>query len=215
MSIFEFWQRLDKDSGYIHPDDAIILNELEKEYPMDFNFNFPPGQYFGPLKTAKIVLCYANPGVDTPSLKAISDPTNHEFLLKQLSGEENYPYQISGWYEWFSKVANSLFNGDIQLASSTIAIANLLPYASVNMDKAEPIAQCLPSVWVMQNHLRNNLIPKAKNGEILLVMCRSNHLWGLRSCHNSENIIISNTRTGFTAQTKEKVATFIKNITKT
>ena len=214
MSLFEFWQKLDINSGYIHPDDAIILNELEKDFSIDFDYNFPPGHYFGPLKTAKIILCYANPGVDSPSLKAISDSSNHEFLLKQLSGEEHYPYQVSGWFEWFSKVANSLFNGDIQLASRSIAIANLLPYASINMDKAESISQCLPSVWAMQNHLRNVLIPRAKNGEILLIMCRSSHLWGLRSSHNSENIIINNTRTGFTAQTKEKVATFIKNITK-
>ncbi|MCE9925703.1 hypothetical protein LZ640_14805 [Aeromonas media] len=212
MSLFEFWEQLDKSENYIHPDDQLVLNELNESH--DFNFDFPPGHYFGPLKTAKIVLCYANPGVDAPSLSAITDAVNRQTLLKQLSGEENYPYKIPGWFEWFSKVANSLFRGDIELASSTIAVANLLPYASVNMDKSEVIANCLPSTWAMQNHLRENLIPRAKNGEILLVMCRSSHLWGLRTSHSSENIIINNTRTGFTEQTKSKVSHFIEKMIK-
>ncbi|MCE9945011.1 MULTISPECIES: hypothetical protein [Aeromonas] len=212
MSLFEFWEQLDKSENYIHPDDQLVLNELNESHDVDFNFDFPPGHYFGPLKTAKIVLCYANPGIDTPSLSAIKDADNRKLLLKQLSGEEHYPYKIPGWFEWFSKVANSLFLGDIELASSTIAVANLLPYASVNMDKSEVIANCLPSAWAMQNHLRENLIPRAKHGEILLIMCRSSHLWGLRTSLNAENIIINNTRTGFTKKTKSKVSHFIEKI---
>lgn len=209
ITIFEYWQRFDHRVGNNHPDDKAVLAELQAAYSLDFKYEFPPGPYFGPLKTAKIVLCYANPSADQPSIEAVSKQNHRDTLLSQLSGEEDYPYQIGGWDAWFNRVANSLFAGETELASRTVAIANLIPYASVNMDNLEAIANCLPSVWAMQDHLRHNLIPRAKRGEILLVMCRSSHLWGLRTSHGSDNIIINNVRSGFTEQTKERISTFL------
>ncbi|WP_345009405.1 hypothetical protein [Pseudaeromonas paramecii] len=209
MNIFDFWQRFDHRDENTHPDDEAVLAELQAAYSTDFDMTFPPGPYFGPLKTAKIVLCYANPSADQPSVKAVSKQNHHDTLLRQLSGEEDYPYQIGGWDTWFRRVANSLFAGDDKLASRTVAIANLIPYASKNMDNVEAIANCLPSVWAMQDHLRHNLIPRAKRGEILLVMCRSSHLWGLRTSHGSENIIINDVRSGYTTEIKKIVSKFL------
>jgi hypothetical protein len=73
------------------------------------------------------------------------------------------------------------------------------------MDKVQFIANSIPSVWAAQSYLRDVLIPKAKNGKILLIMCRSSQYWGLRSSHGSENIILNNVRSGFTEKTKAKV----------
>lgn len=206
MSLITFWQSAELTNNYQHPKDVTVLNELSHLSGSDINFDFPPGPFFGPLKTAKIILCYANPGIDSPSLLAISDSKNCELLLSQLQGNQPYPHALPGWHEWFSQRANSLFGGDINTAGKNIVVLNLLPYASVNMDKIEKIANCLPSVWAAQQYLRETLIPKAQRGEILLIMCRSSHLWGLRSSHNCQNIIINNTRSGFLSQVKAQVS---------
>lgn len=207
MSFFEFWSEAiyDKSDSYIHSEDESVLSELSHLIDDDLDFSFPPGPIFGPLKTAKIILCYANPGIDDLSLEAIRNPKSLAELFEQLAGNKNYPHHLAGWREWFNQRANSLFDGDIELAGRHISIFNLVPYSSVNMDKVEKIANCLPSVWVAQNHLRSVLIPKAKAGEVLLIMCRSNHLWGLKSTHGCENILINNVRNGFSQSVKIKV----------
>jgi hypothetical protein len=205
MGIFEYWKEVDSLKTPIHPRDLRVLEELSHYVESDLNYDFPPGPYFGSLKNAKIVLCYANPGIDEPSLETIQSIPNRELLLKQLDGKQPYPYQLLGWKEWFSQRANSLFGGDQQLASEKLAVFNLFPYASRNMDNVEKVATCLPSVWVAQSHLREELIPRALAGEVLLVMCRSAHLWGLRSEHGSNNILINTVRSGFTERVKKRV----------
>jgi len=99
----------------------------------------------------------------------------------------------------------------LEQASHQMAVINLIPYASENMDNLASIANCLPSSWVAQRFLREHLIPKAKKGETLLIMCRSAHLWGLKSSHGSDNIIINKTRMGFTAEVKSKALAWRKN----
>ncbi|CAG17999.1 hypothetical protein [Photobacterium profundum] len=207
MNIFEFWREVteDKSGRYIHHEDESVLSELSHLVGDDLDFSFPPGPIFGPLKTAKIVLCYANPGIDDLSLDTIRRPEFQTELFDQLAGINNYPHHLSGWKEWFNQRANSLFDGDIELAGKHISVFNLIPYASVNMDKVEKVANCLPSVWVAQNYLRSVLIPKAKSGDILLIMCRSGHLWGLKSAHGCDNILINNVRSGFSQDVKNKV----------
>lgn len=78
MSLFTFWQPEMLTENYQHRDDVTVLQELRGLYGDDFYFDFPPGPYFGPLKTAKVVLCYANPGADHPSKETISDSKNCE-----------------------------------------------------------------------------------------------------------------------------------------
>ncbi|UPW16934.1 hypothetical protein M0C34_11825 [Agarivorans sp. TSD2052] len=205
MSIFEFWKEVESGEKHIHPDDKTVLAELKHYHKSDLNYSFPPGPFFGPLKTAKIILCYANPSVDAPSLDTVACNLNRETLMRQLDGEQPYPYELNGWGQWFSQRANSLFGGDVKLASKQLAVINLIPYASKSMDNVERIASCLPSAWAAQNYLRYTLIPKALKGEILLVMCRSAHLWGLRSSHGSDHIIINTARSGFDQNSKKRI----------
>ncbi len=171
----------------------------------EFEFGLPPGPFFGPLKTAKVILCYANPSRDAKTAKVIASEPDKELLFAQLDGLQPYPYQVPGWDKWFKPVANSLFEGHCATASKHICVFNLIPYASVNIDKVQNIATSLPSVWAAQEYLRKTLIPKAISGEIMLVMCRSAQLWGLQTPHGAKNIVINKTRVGFTVETKERV----------
>ncbi|EPL8092840.1 hypothetical protein PN925_000491 [Morganella morganii] len=201
MSLFTFWQPEMLTENCQHRDDVTVLQELRELYNNDFDFSFPPGPYFGPLKTAKVVLCYANPGADAPSKNTVSKSYNRELLLQQLQGDQPYP-QLPGWKQWFSPRAKNLFGDSIGAAANNIAVLNLVPYASKNMDNVSKMATCLPSAWVAQQYLRETLIPKAQRSEILLMMCRSAHLWGLRSSHGCTNILINEVRNGFTEEIK-------------
>lgn len=216
MDIFQYWENMKQATDYKHPDDLIVLKELEDDIKGDINFDFPPGPYWGPIKNAKIVLCYANPSINSPSLDTLKSKHNTVTLINQLKGTEKYPYELSGWREWFEQKANSLFpdinkEQRLEQASHQMAVINLIPYASKNMDNLASIANCLPSSWVAQQFLREHLIPKAKKGEILLIMCRSAHLWGLKSSHGSDNIIISKARNGFTTEVKDKALSWRNN----
>ncbi|MDK1310578.1 hypothetical protein [Pseudoalteromonas ardens] len=209
MDIIEFWKDCRDKKLNIHPEDKAVLGELSGL--LDFNYDFPPGPYFGPIKTAKVILCYANPSINRPSLKTISVPSHNAKLFEQLSGEEPYPYDLDGWKSWFSQRANSIYGGQLDAASKNLAIFNLIPYASETMDIAGKHANCLPSAWAAQEYLRRVLITKAKKGEILLVMCRSNNLWGLKTSLGCENIVINKSRNGFSTKSKEIIGKWLRN----
>ena len=209
MEIFEYWNSCLAMGLTKHPDDLVVLDELHhdlnKAIDCEFEFGLPPGPFFGPLKTAKIVLCYANPSRDESTAEVVTSTALKERLFAQLDGLQSYPYQIPGWDKWFKPVANSLFDGNCELASKHICVFNLVPYASTNMDQVQSFAASLPSVWAAQEYLRRTLIPQALREEILLVMCRSSLLWGLQTQHGSANIVINKTRVGFTDETKKRI----------
>jgi hypothetical protein len=202
MDFFNYWSDYRTQGTFQHPNDTIVLEDLKLLIDGDFEYKLPPGPFFGPLKTASIVLCYANPSVDSGSSEVMASKEWQEILSTQLDGKQPYPYNIPGWNQWFRPVAKHLYADDIEAAAKNIAVFNLIPYASFNMDKVKSVANCIPSVWAAQNYLRDVLIPKAKDGQILLIMCRSSQYWGLRSSHGSKNIIMNNVRRGFTEKTK-------------
>lgn len=212
MDFFEYWHTCHKSLSTEHPNDRVVLGELESIDVNEFEFALPPGPFFGPLKNAKIVLCYANPSRDSKTSEVINSSDHLNQLFEQLDGLQPYPHKIPGWDSWFRPVANSLFDGDVIAASNNISVFNLVPYASTNMDRVKTFANCLPSVWAAQDYLRNTLIPKALQGDILLVMCRSSQLWGLRTPFGSEKNIVINrgARVGFTKETKETVIAWRK-----
>ncbi|MFB2801012.1 hypothetical protein [Shewanella seohaensis] len=209
MDFFDYWNPCLAIGLTKHPDDLAVLDEfhyaLKKPIASEFEFGLPPGPFFGPLKTAKIVLCYANPSCDESTAEVVASQELKDKLFAQLNGLQSYPYQIPGWDKWFKPVANSLFDGNSALASKHICVFNLVPYASINMDQVQSFATSLPSVWAAQEYLRRTLIPQALREEILLVMCRSSQLWGLQTPHGSANIVINKTRVGFTDETKKRI----------
>ena len=216
MDFFEFWNICLAMGLAKHPDDLDVLGELyhhlQKPIDSEFEFGLPPGPFFGALKTAKIVLCYANPSRDAKTAEVVASQELKDKLFAQLDGLQSYPYQIPGWDKWFKPVANSLFDGNCELASKHICVFNLVPYASTNMDQVQSFATSLPSVWAAQEYLRRTLIPQALREEILLVMCRSSQLWGLQTPHGSANIVINKTRVGFTDETKMQVKLWCRQI---
>lgn len=193
MDLFEFWEQNMRLNENIHSaDKKILVNKLFAK--SGFNYEFPPGPYFGPLKTAKIVFLYGNPGVDFDSKKTISDKNNLKLLYQQLSGNESYPIQLPGWTSWFTKKMKPIFSQNMDLAIQNVAVFNSSPYASENMDNILGLLNCLPSTWVAQNFLRDTLLKDAISGKRLLVICRAGSVWGVKTNLDCDNILINRNR---------------------
>jgi hypothetical protein len=205
MELFDFWDHNLRFHENIHPADEKVLSD-KLFAKSGFSFKFPPGPYFGPLKTAKIVFLYGNPGVDPESERNISDSNNANTLYNQLSGEENYPIQLSGWKSWFTRKMESSFTQYMELAIKNVAIFNCSPYASKNMDNILSVLNCLPSTWMAQNYLRNILLQDAFMGKRMLVICRAGSIWGVKTTLGCKNVLINRNRSWID---KENVA-FIK-----
>ena len=106
--IFDYWQaknlRSMEDSGSaqdVHKDDLPFLKaKMAEERGAQLTFDFKgriPSPWDGNLKSAKIVICYANP------LSDVDDVTYKDKMLKQLSGSAPLPTDIASWNRWYEK----------------------------------------------------------------------------------------------------------------
>ncbi len=187
----QFWSRCGE--GNIHPDD-IPFFDAEKALEgkvvagrtrMAANFEteqYLPCPFDGPLDTAKVVVCLANPNYP----KTGGD--FREVILRQRTGKAPLPEEWDSTY--YKKIAKSL-KLDVNQIRELVCLFNVCPYPSNTMEGAEKrLAAGLPSVWAAQRHLREVLIPEAKKGNIHLVVIRKHELWGITDGFMSPNIAV-------------------------
>ena len=183
--IFEFWRRWSRDlDGSVHPDDRPFLDAASG---IDFELNVgrPPTPWDGPLASAKIIFCYANPRFSQDDLH----DEYIEIMRRQLDGNQPLPIDLPHWGSWYREQFG--FLGSLAEIDQLVAVFNVCPYASRNMDGANGrVSAGLPSTWAAQRHLREVLIPKAKQGEIILVIPRAHQRWGVTIGFDSDNIIL-------------------------
>lgn len=160
-----YWARC---NGKTHPDDEIYLQQSP------FSNDHLPCPFDGPLENAKVVICLANPNY--PDEDGKTDEFNR-LIQEQRSGEEDLPEAWDYYYE--PRIAGPI-NVEMQQLRAVVAVFNVCPYASKNMNGIEQRrAAGLPSVWQAQKYLREVLIPRAQTGNIYLVFMRKHFLWGI------------------------------------
>ena len=196
--IFDYWQyeNLESLEGNeyekdVHKEDLSFLKpKMSEERGAQLSFDFKgriPSPWDGNLKSAKIVICYANPVSD------VNDGNNKEKMLEQLSGSAPLPTDIDAWNDWYQQKKFERL-GEFE-NSDKISVFNICPYASVSMSDINwRVALCLPSIWWAQKHLREELIPRALKGEIFLVIARAHQRWGMPHWDNIESFKEGNLR---------------------
>lgn len=158
-----FWARC--GSRLQHPDDAPSLVNSP------FEHRLPPCPFDGPINTARVVVCLANPSYPT-----VGDGYEN-LILDQRSGEAQLPESWDYYYR--PRIAAPLGLG-MDEVRRLVSIINVCPYASAAMDsKHQRIAAGLPSVWQAQKFLREVLLPRALTGNIYLLVLRKHQLWGI------------------------------------
>lgn len=160
-----FWARC--GGRALHPDDEYVLGRQTL-----FTKEVLPCPFDGPLETARVIICLAN-----PSYEKVEDKVGlNQQILAMRSGEEKLPNLFMDFYRRIT--------GPIDLAEECmrklVAVVNVCPYGSANMDEGmASLAAGLPSVWQAQQYLRDVLIPRAQTGNIYLLMLRKHQLWGV------------------------------------
>lgn len=144
-----------------------------------------PCPFDGPIGTAKLVLCLANPNYDGFD-EAVAD----RVVGQQRKGATELPKEWDNFYT--DKIADPLGMTMDQVRKFT-AVLNLCPYASSPFMQGNELrlAAGLPSVWQAQKFLREVLIPKAHEDELYLVITRKHQAWGVHEGFECENIIVS------------------------
>lgn len=185
-SLKEFWSEL-PEGEYVHPKDKPFLDANPHTFQTTHR---PPGPFNGPLFSAKIIVCYANPGF------SIRDADYAPLIANQLSGFEPLP-DIPHWQEWYEPIIFVPIGLPFDYLRKITATFNICPYPSVKMAGVDMrLAAGLPSAWLAQKYLREELIPKALRGEVFLVFARKHQLWGVIEGFHCPNIVFSRNRRG-------------------
>lgn len=196
--LFAFWAGVTRDVG-VHPKDKPFFDSAGQN---DFKTaHRPPGPWDGPLMTAKVVVCYANPGY------APEDAGRRDLIANQLSGKEELP---GCWDEWYLPRIGGI-GIPIGTLRKVVAIFNVCPYSSVEMgDREARLASGLPSVWAAQKHLREVLIPQALSGRIFLVVARKHQLWGVVEGCEGETFRLVRNRAGHLAGVGAEIGRWLR-----
>ncbi len=218
FSLIDHWRKVDGALGdWIHPDDRSVLSsprwsgkvrwdvpadqrEVIREHlrqPSRLQAGLIPQPYLGDLRSADIVLCLLNPGVDPSNY--LSERKGSEARRQKLAtlhqhmddlASPFYPVDpevantgaFGWWWPRFVKLAEPLmdeglsFDESMQTLSRRIACVEIVPYHSRNGDpiSASMIA-ALPSSRLAIDCVRY----KAEQGA-QVILFRSHASWGLK-----------------------------------
>lgn len=185
--LHEFWFQC--GDRLIHPDDDPFFGfdrnrhsgaQLAAEYRTD---DYGPWPFDGPLDSAKVIVCYANP------LYSATDRQHATVISQQRSGVADLPGQ---WDSYYRPRIGTALGYSMDELRRVVSVFNVCPYPSLQMsDRAIRFAAGLPSVWAAQRHLREVLIPLALEQSIFLVFARKHQLWGVIEGFESPNIAFS------------------------
>lgn len=173
-SLFRFWSEMPA-GGFRHPRDRHVLARVPHAFP----HTAPPNPFFGPLRTAPVVLLYLSPGLDRFDEAAASDPAFRGFFASQWRGDALLPEEgaYPPWWTWWSRRA-AQFGLDPAKARDKLAFLNISPYRSKTFGDW-PMLAALPSSRASLDWAQDVLFPQAHDGERIVVCMRSAKYWGL------------------------------------
>lgn len=173
-SLFRFWSEMPAGALH-HPHDRHVLARVPHAFP----HSAPPNPFFGPLRTAPLVLLYLSPGLSGEDEAAARDPAFRDFFKSQWSGNAPLPSsdEYPVWWKWWApRVAQ--FGLDPLAARETVAFLNISPYRSKTFEDW-PMLAALPSSRAALDWAQGTLFRKAYDGERIVVCLRSARYWGL------------------------------------
>jgi hypothetical protein len=173
-----------------------------------FHTGLLPIPYIGDLRTAKVFLLMANPGLGHSDYKAEYDDIEYREAvnqnIKQIP-DRDYPFFClnpkfawTGGFQYWEKKFESLatklrkitgtsYEETWQLLAKNVVVLELIPYRSKN----SCIIRELQSTELIKNFVKKALIPKTEDGSIILVAMRKVEEWGFRKFENhNKNIFI-------------------------
>lgn len=166
--IFDFWHGIRVKVGP-HPADRRVLKRVDH----GFDMKRLPLQFFGPLKTAPVVLLYLSPGLNPDrNYREARTREGREWHRRTWQGEE--PLPNSNWCR--SRTARF---GRFDEVRSRVAVLNIGCYHSKHF-KGHYLLSALPSCRMSVGWAQEVLFPQAYAGKRVVICMRAAPYWGLR-----------------------------------
>jgi hypothetical protein len=171
--IFEFWSRINLGEK-IHPADKTVITRGAHS----FDLKCLPSPFGGPLRTAKIVLLFLNPGLSEPDYRDARTAVGKRRCFEKLSGSSLLPTreEHEPAHKWITSITRRF--GSYEQVRKSVAVLELCPYHSRNFRDWHMLA-ALPSSRFMSDWAQNVLFPQAIAGDRIVICMRSPKYWGL------------------------------------
>jgi len=172
--LFKFWEGVSPGTK-VHPRDKAVLEAHGKH---NLNLDCLPNPFYGPLRTAPIVLLYLNPGLSQRDLSEAETEEGRQFYWRQRQGNEPLRSQINlkkkSW--WVSRTKR--FGVDPEYLRHKLAVLELCAYHSKTFSDGSLLPK-LPSSRVAINWATSHLFAQARSQERVVICLRSAKRWGL------------------------------------
>jgi len=164
-----------------------------------------PQPYIGNLANATIFILMLNPGFSPSNYFIEQNSSEYKQAytrnLRQENSDDDYPFIFLNpkfsWHPGFgywqrklqtiieahSKQSGTTHQKSMMQISQKLACLELFPYPSSGFG-SNSLLNKLPSVVLMQKYVRDLVIPKAKEGEAIIIVTRSIKNWNLPKCKN-------------------------------
>ena len=158
-----------------------------------------PIPYVGNLEKASIFVLMLNPGLSAGDYFAEQQPEFRNAQIQNLlqeNGSIEYPFVFLNpqfawhpgfgyWHKKFGAVidefaiqSGTTYQEAMSVLAKNLACLELLPYHSKSFGSGS-LLKVLPSVKVMQSFVHDVLIPKAKDGKVIIIATRGVKNWQL------------------------------------
>jgi hypothetical protein len=188
-------------------DEYVASKEFGSSSDTSLHTGLLPVPFVGDLEKASIFVLMLNPGLSAGDYFA--EQYRPEFRnthirnLRQENGNDKYPFfclnpqfawhpGFGYWYKKFDDIVREIakqseitYQEAMSKLAKNLACLELLPYHSKSFSSGS-LLKILPSVKVMLNFVHEVLLPKAKDGKVIIVVTRSVKNWQLPK---HENII--------------------------
>lgn len=171
INIFKFWSQLGR-AEKIHPADKMVFGRVKTNFCPDSS----PVCFFGPLKTAPVVLLYLSPGEsegDKVTEALIEWHTRTLTGIALLPSREEHADAHTWW------VSRTKCFGPADDLRGKLAVLNIGAYHSKTFNDHGMLA-ALPSSRVSLDWAQSILFPKAIAGERVVICLRAAEFWGLK-----------------------------------
>lgn len=171
-----------------------------------FHFNLLPMPYLGNIRKAKVYILTLNPGFGFNNYYLQSLPEYRENKIRQLRQtnlNKEYPWidpdfcWTGGFQYWFKRIRPVIerlqkkeginFREALKIVSKNVATLELVPYHSSSYKLSRKVFNQMESPKLMLEFVKSFVMPKAKNGEALVICARKVKEWGLEE--QMDNVI--------------------------
>jgi len=180
----------------------------------DFHVGLVPVPFHGSLESADIFIGLINPGFKILDYYVEENQAYRSLLLRNLKQDlktEEYPFipldpkwhWTSGgkwWNDLFIKIIGELrekgltnsYSDAAKFISKRIAALEFIPYHSVDSGNAQKLAKKLKSSELVKDYVKRQVLPKAANGQALLVIVSGLRMWDIKE--GCKNVIYPSTK---------------------